>query len=186
MGFFKGDIYITADDGTADRRESDNLWKINRDDFPKNATFIHHEMEFTSKDIFKDWGEIEGIEFDTERNEMLVLSNRGKRINLGMPMGLYAGYDAEISEVYVFSIDEMENPETKPEVENSETIPKVGNPETIPEDPKTEPEGTKTEPEDTKTEPEDTKTEPKDTNAGDDEEEGSAGVYPSNGHIRIG
>jgi len=163
IAFFKGDIYITADDGTADRRESDNLWKINRDDFPKNATFIHHEMEFTSKDIFKDWGEIEGIEFDTERNEMLVLSNRGKIINLGMPMGLYPGYDAEISEVYVFSIDEIENPETKPEVENPETEPEVENPETIPEE-----------------------TEPEDTNAGDDKEEVSASIYPSNGHIRIG
>lgn len=106
LAFFKGDIYITADDGTADRQESDNLWKINQDDFPENAAFIHHEMEFTSPDIFKDWGEIEGLEFDRDRNEMLVLSNRGKRIVLGMPQGLYPGYDREISEVYVFSIDE--------------------------------------------------------------------------------
>ena len=37
---------------------------------------------------------------------MLVLANRGKRIVLGMPKGLYPGYDREIHEVYVFRIRE--------------------------------------------------------------------------------
>jgi hypothetical protein len=52
----------------------------------------------------RDVGEIEGIDFDEMAGEMLVLSNRGKRIVLGMPKGLYPGYDREISEVYVFRI----------------------------------------------------------------------------------
>jgi hypothetical protein len=32
------------------------------------------------------------------------LSNRGKRIVLGMPKGLYPGYEKEIHEVYVYRI----------------------------------------------------------------------------------
>ena len=36
--------------------------------------------------------------------EMLILSNRGQRFALGMPKGVYRGYDREISEVYVFRI----------------------------------------------------------------------------------
>ncbi len=37
---------------------------------------------------------------------MLVLANRGKRIILGMPTGLYPGYDREIHEIYVYRIRE--------------------------------------------------------------------------------
>jgi hypothetical protein len=33
---------------------------------------------------------------------MLVLANRGKRVVLSMPKGLYPGYEREVSEVYVF------------------------------------------------------------------------------------
>jgi len=35
---------------------------------------------------------------------MLVLANRGKRIVLGMPRGLYPGYEREIHEVYVYRL----------------------------------------------------------------------------------
>ena len=49
-------------------------------------------------------GEIEGITFDETAGEMIVQSNRGKRIVLGMPKGLYPGYDREIHELYVNKI----------------------------------------------------------------------------------
>jgi hypothetical protein len=49
-------------------------------------------------------GEIEGITFDETAGEMIVLANRGKRIVLGMPKGLYPGYDREIHELYVYKI----------------------------------------------------------------------------------
>ena len=62
---------------------------------------MRHELAF---DQLRDLGEIEGIDFDEAAGEMLVLSNRGKRIVLGMPKGFYPGYDREISEVYVFRI----------------------------------------------------------------------------------
>ena len=51
---------------------------------------------------FKRVGEIEGISEDPRSGEFLVLANRGSRIILGMPRGLYPGYNHEIHEVYVF------------------------------------------------------------------------------------
>ena len=49
-------------------------------------------------------GEIEGLTFDKEANNLLLLYNRGARIVLGMPKGFYDGYDREISEVFIYSI----------------------------------------------------------------------------------
>lgn len=101
---YKGDLYITADDGNADRREYDNLWKVSGNAVGTNATYISHEKAFTVPEDFIDFGEIEGIEFDKGADEMLVHANRGRQIILGMPKDFYPGYDREISEVYVFSI----------------------------------------------------------------------------------
>ena len=47
-------------------------------------------------------GEIEGLTFDKDKNQMLVLYNRGARIILGMPSGFYEGYDHEIHEVFTY------------------------------------------------------------------------------------
>lgn len=46
------------------------------------------------------------LDFDSERGELAVLSNRGKRIVLGMPKGLYPGYDREIYEICIYSLSE--------------------------------------------------------------------------------
>ena len=94
-------LFVTADDGDANDMESDNLWRVAAE-ATSTAAFVEHELTF---DQLRDVGEIEGIDFDHTTNEMLVLSNRGKRIVLGMPKGLYPGYDREISEVYVFQVD---------------------------------------------------------------------------------
>ena len=96
-----GTLYITADDGDAEDGEADNLWRVLAE-IEATAAYVSHEKVFTE---FRRTGEIEGIAFDREAGEMLVLANRGKRIVLGMPMGLYPGYDREIHEVYVFGID---------------------------------------------------------------------------------
>ncbi len=100
IAVYDGSLYITADDGDAEQREVDNLWKI-RLDQTTTAAYVHHEMAFHS---FRDVGEIEGIAFDVQAGEMLVLSNRGKRIVLGMPKGFYPGYDRELHEVYVYRV----------------------------------------------------------------------------------
>jgi len=95
-----GHLYITADDGDAEDDEVDNLWRLTAET-ESTAAYVTHEKAFTE---FRRVGEIEGIDFDREAGEMLVLANRGKRIVLGMPKGLYPGYEREIHEVYVYRV----------------------------------------------------------------------------------
>ncbi len=102
---YGGSLYITADDGDAEIEEVDNLWRVSAPTAASDA-YVTHEKAFTE---FRRAGEIEGIDFDREAGEMLVLSNRGKRIVLGMPTGLYPGYDREIHEVYVYRIPDAMN-----------------------------------------------------------------------------
>ena len=98
----KGDhLYVTADDGDAEDDEVDNLWRLVAN-VQDTAEYVTHEHAFSE---FRRAGEIEGIAFDEDAGEMIVLANRGKRIILGMPKGLYPGYDREIHELYVYSIN---------------------------------------------------------------------------------
>jgi len=75
---FDGALYITADDGDAELDEVDNLWRVSVEG-GASAAYVTHEKAFTD---FRRAGEIEGIDFDRENREMLVLANRGKRIVL--------------------------------------------------------------------------------------------------------
>ncbi len=95
-----GSLFITADDGDAELDEVDHLWRVS-DPASASDAYVTLEKAFTE---FRRAGEIEGIDFDREAGEMLVLANRGKRIVLGMPKGLYPGYDREIHEVYVYRV----------------------------------------------------------------------------------
>lgn len=49
-------------------------------------------------------GEIEGLTFDKDRGQFLLLYNRGAKIVAGMPTGFYEGYSEEIHEVFVYDI----------------------------------------------------------------------------------
>jgi len=100
IAVFDGSLYITADDGDAELDEPDNLWRVPAET-GATAAYVTHEKTFTE---FRRAGEIEGVDFDRAAGEMLVLANRGKRIVLGMPKGLYPGYEREIHEVYVYRI----------------------------------------------------------------------------------
>jgi hypothetical protein len=53
-------------------------------------------------DSFRRAGEIEGLCINPLDGRLIVLSNRGARIVLGMPRGFYDGYDHEIHELYIF------------------------------------------------------------------------------------
>lgn len=100
VAFLDGFLYITADDGDAEESEVDNLWRVPAE-MLDTAAYVTHEHAFQQ---FLQVGEIEGITFDETAGEMIVLANRGKRIVLGMPKGLYPGYDREIHELYVYRI----------------------------------------------------------------------------------
>ena len=97
---YGGHLYLTADDGDAELDEADNLWRVAADPSVASAR-VTHVKAFTE---FRRAGEIEGLDFDAAAGELVVLSNRGKRIVLGMPQGLYPGYDREIHELYVYAI----------------------------------------------------------------------------------
>ena len=106
LAAFDGSLFITADDGDAELEEVDNLWRVQAES-DISAAYVTHEKAFTE---FRRAGEIEGLDFDRVAGEMLVLANRGKRIVLGMPKGLYPGYDREIHEVYVYRIKDNTSP----------------------------------------------------------------------------
>ncbi len=97
--YYKGSIYLTADDGTADLEEPDHLYRVDISD--KSYATVVLEKTFTE---VKKQGEIEGLTMDPKTGELLVHFNRGARIVLGMGKGLYPGYTKEISEVYKYKM----------------------------------------------------------------------------------
>jgi hypothetical protein len=97
--YWQGKLFATADDGTADLDEPDNLYRIDVSD--KSYAPVVREKTFLD---VKRQGEIEGSAVDPKSGELLVLFNRGTRIVLGMPKGFYPGYDREISEVYRYKM----------------------------------------------------------------------------------
>ena len=63
-------------------------------------------LEKTFDDVTRQ-GEIEGLSFDKNKREFLLLYNRGARIIAGMPKGFYEGYSEEIHEVFVYDIEKQ-------------------------------------------------------------------------------
>lgn len=94
----QGAYYLTADDGTADLKEADHIYRVVTD---PQKTYAEAVPELTLDDV-RFQGEIEGLAVDPATNQLLVLYNRGSRIVLGMVKGFYPGYDKEISEVYIY------------------------------------------------------------------------------------
>jgi hypothetical protein len=107
IAYLDGFLYLTADDGDAEDQEVDNLWRVPAKS-QDTAAYVTHEHAF---DEFRQVGEIEGVTFDDRAGEMIVLANRGKRIVLGMPKGLYPGYEKEIHELYVYRIPDRSGSE---------------------------------------------------------------------------
>ena len=104
IAYHDGCIYITADDGSADADEPDNVYKCRVDlSLDEFQVFPERALDDVTRQ-----GEIEGISFDTDKNQMLVSYNRGAIIVNGMPTGFYDGYDEEIHEIFVYDIEEKE------------------------------------------------------------------------------
>ena len=78
--------------------EPDNLYIADLRDGKSYAAVLPFRM----MSDFRRAGEIEGLTVDPATDELLVLSNRGSRIVLGMVRGFYPGYDSELHEVYVY------------------------------------------------------------------------------------
>ena len=96
-----GNLYVTSDDGDADEDSPDHVYKCMVD---LTQDVFSVATEKTLDDVIRQ-GEIEGISFDKEKNQMLISYNRGAIIVKGMPKGFYDGYDSEIHEVFVYDIN---------------------------------------------------------------------------------
>ena len=94
-------LYVTADDGDADKDAPDNMYKI---EINQNGNTGKVTLEKTFNDVIKQ-GEIEGLNFDKNCDKLLLLYNRGARIVLGMTKGFYDGYTEEIHEVFIYNIN---------------------------------------------------------------------------------
>lgn len=107
-----GRIVISSDDGDADNDAPDHLYVC--DPYPDGRDLIAEAVDryapaatvpvtlFREMDDFIRAGEIEGLCFDEDGGSLLVLSNRGSRIVLGMVKGFYPGYDREIHDLYIY------------------------------------------------------------------------------------
>lgn len=102
VAYYNGCLYLTADDGTADDGEPDHVYRCR---IASDATSAIVTLERTLDDVTLQ-GEIEGITFDKEKNQMLISYNRGSQIVLGMVRGYYEGYDAEIHEIFCYDMQE--------------------------------------------------------------------------------
>lgn len=97
-----GSILISSDDGDAEKDDPDHLYRC----LPyREGSSLKETAEvetYMTMDSFRRAGEIEGLCVNPVSGELVVLSNRGARIILGMPKGFYEGYDREIHELYVY------------------------------------------------------------------------------------
>ena len=100
VAYHDGSLYVTSDDGDADKDEPDHMYRL---DVSKNRETAAVSLEKTFDDVTRQ-GEIEGLTFDEERGQFLLLYNRGAKIIAGMPSGFYEGYTEEIHEVFVYNI----------------------------------------------------------------------------------
>jgi outer membrane protein assembly factor BamB len=90
-----GCMLVSCDDGDADAGSFDNIYSV---DLETGEVSL-----FRTMDDFILTGEIEGLTVNPLNGNLVVLSNRGARIVLGMPKGFYEGYDREIHNLYLYT-----------------------------------------------------------------------------------
>ena len=89
-----GKMLISCDDGDAEQKAADHLYVC---DLNTGKTKL-----FRTMNDFILTGEIEGLTVNPKTQDLIVMSNRGARIILGMPKGFYEGYDHEIHNLYIY------------------------------------------------------------------------------------
>lgn len=100
IAYYDGSLYVTSDDGDADENAPDHLYRV---DVSKNKQTGIVSQEKAFDDVTRQ-GEIEGLTFDADHGQLLLLYNRGAKIVAGMPTGFYEGYSEELHEVFVYDI----------------------------------------------------------------------------------
>ena len=100
IAYYDGNLYVTSDDGYADDDAPDHMYRV---DVSGDKKIGKVSLEKTFDDVRKQ-GEIEGLTLDENREQLLILYNRGSKIVAGMPTGFYKGYTEEIHEVFVYNL----------------------------------------------------------------------------------
>ncbi|MBQ6662981.1 MAG: hypothetical protein IJM69_05515 [Firmicutes bacterium] len=100
VAYYEGNLFVTSDDGDADENKPDHMYRV---DLSESKEIGRVMLEKTFDDVTRQ-GEIEGLTFDKEKRQFLLLYNRGARIVAGMPTGFYEGYEEEIHEVFVYNM----------------------------------------------------------------------------------
>ena len=100
IAYYDRSLYVTSDDGDADENAPDHLYRV---DVSKNKQTGIVSQEKAFDDVTRQ-GEIEGLTFDADHGQLLLLYNRGAKIVAGMPTGFYDGYSEELHEVFVYDI----------------------------------------------------------------------------------
>jgi|LWDU01.1.fsa_nt_gi hypothetical protein len=104
---YQNQILLTSDDGDADKDQHDHLYSIEipNFDYVTNSNLVFEKL----LDEFVKAGEIEGLSVSPDGTILSILMNRGRRIIKGIPQGFYPGYNREIHEVYVYSIERSDD-----------------------------------------------------------------------------
>ncbi len=97
--YYQGDYYLSADDGDADQGEADHIYRATLSEDGRASLQAEKGLAEVTRQ-----GEIEGLSFDEERKQLLVLYNFGQRIVDGAKQGFYEGFDEEEHEVYLYSV----------------------------------------------------------------------------------
>ncbi len=100
VAYHDGKLYVTCDDGEAGNEEPDHLYRL---DINKDQTLATAVLERAFTDVMEQ-GEIEGLSFDEEHGQLLVLYNRGAIIADGRIAGFREGYTEEVREVFVYDM----------------------------------------------------------------------------------
>ena len=100
VAYYDGNLYVTSDDGDAEENAPDHMYRIEVSDSRETGKVT---LEKTFDDVIRQ-GEIEGLTFQKDSGQFLLLYNRGARIIAGMPRGFYEGYTEEIHEVFVYDM----------------------------------------------------------------------------------
>lgn len=104
VAYHDGSLYVTSDDGNADDNAPDHMYRV---DVSEDGESGSVSLEKTFDDVTMQ-GEIEGLTFDEDNGQFLLVYNRGAKIIAGMPRGFYDGYTEEIHEVFVYDMTENE------------------------------------------------------------------------------
>ena len=73
---YNGDLYVTSDDGTADEKEPDHIYRVEISDKNNEARVV---LEKTLNDI-RDVGEVEGLNVNPKTKQLLVHATEANKL----------------------------------------------------------------------------------------------------------